>query len=91
MALSKEEKKRLVEKFGDRESDCGSVSVQIALLTLSIKSLMLHFKKNTKDLHSKHGLLKKVARRRKFLKYLKQTSSERYYSLIQELAIRDVV
>jgi len=45
--------------------------VQVALITARIAYLTEHFKDNTKDHHSRRGLLRLVSRRRKLLDYLK--------------------
>ena len=68
MALSKEEKAKLIKEFAKNEKDCGSAEVQIAILTKEIDSLTEHMKEHTHDYHSKRGLLMKVGRRKKLLK-----------------------
>ncbi|MBF0488588.1 MAG: 30S ribosomal protein S15, partial [Nitrospirae bacterium] len=70
------------------EKDTGSPEVQIALLSDRMKYLSEHFKTHTKDHHSRRGLLKIVARRKKLLDYLKTTDVKRYKSLIERLGIR---
>jgi small subunit ribosomal protein S15 len=44
-------------------------------------------KEHKKDLASKRGLLKMVARRRKLLRLLKKEDEKRYKSLIKKLGI----
>ena len=88
MALEKSLKKELVKKFGKSESDCGSSEVQIALLTENINNLKTHFDKNSKDIHSKRGLLKMVMKRRSLMKYLKNKDNTSYENLIQQLGLR---
>ena len=44
MALSKEEKAKLVKKFAKKEGDTGSAEVQIAILTKEISELTEHLK-----------------------------------------------
>ncbi|MBF0538670.1 MAG: 30S ribosomal protein S15, partial [Nitrospirae bacterium] len=61
---------------------------QIALLSDRIGYLSDHFKVHKKDHHSRRGLLKVVARRRKLLEYLKTTDNERYKVVIERLGIR---
>ncbi|MDO8524979.1 MAG: 30S ribosomal protein S15, partial [Candidatus Omnitrophota bacterium] len=65
MALVKEKKKELIEKFKEHEKDTGSPGVQIALLTERINSLAGHFKSHKRDHHSRRGLLRMVSTRRK--------------------------
>jgi len=57
MALTKERKKELVEKFKVHPTDTGSPEVQIAILTDRIGYLTEHFKKHGKDHNSRRGLL----------------------------------
>lgn len=85
--LTKEEKAKIIEKYKLHKSDTGSYEVQIALLTEKIRRLVLHLKEHPKDFHSKRGLLKMVARRRKLLKNLEKESKKRYQSLIKKLGL----
>ena len=73
MALTKEKKTSIVEKFRRDEHDTGSVEVQVAILTNEINALTEHIQKNKQDKHSKRGLLIKVGKRRSLL------NSERSY------------
>lgn len=86
--LTPEEKTKIVAKYKLHESDTGSLEVQIALLTEEIDRLLSHLKKHSKDFHSKRGLLKMVAKRRKFLKYLKEEDEKRYNSLAKKLKLK---
>ena len=88
MALLKEEKSKIIEKFQTGDNDTGSPEVQIALLTENINKLQGHFKAHKKDHHSITGLIRMVNLRRKLLAYLKQKNTEKYTSLIKELGLR---
>ncbi|RME17579.1 MAG: 30S ribosomal protein S15 [Bdellovibrio sp.] len=88
MALLKQEKEEIIQKFRRNELDTGSSEVQIALLSYRIQQLTEHFKKNKKDNHSRRGLIRIVNRRRKLLDYLKRTDEDKYRSLIAKLGIR---
>lgn len=88
MSITREEKTKIVGEFGRNDKDTGSSEVQIALLTNRISQLTGHFKTHTKDNHSRMGLLKMVARRRKLLNYIKRTNLESYKSIIQKLNLR---
>ena len=44
MALSKEEKAKLVKKYARKDGDTGSAEVQIAILTEEIKELTEHLR-----------------------------------------------
>ena len=88
MALAPESKKQVIVKYRVHKSDTGSPEVQVAILSQRITQLTEHFKTHRKDHHSRRGLLSMVARRRKLLKYLRESSPERYKTLIQRLGIR---
>lgn len=72
MALSKEQKLAVIEKYRTSESDTGSPQVQIALLTHEINDLVLHLKEHKKDKHSRRGLLGMVGNRLRLMKYLER-------------------
>ncbi|BAQ70766.1 30S ribosomal protein S15 [Rhodovulum sulfidophilum] len=88
MSITPEEKTRLIKEFGSKDGDTGSPEVQIAILTSRITTLTEHFKTHKKDNHSRRGLLKLVAQRRKLLDYLKGKEVARYQDLIKRLGIR---
>jgi len=88
MALDNSVKEEIVKKYGKSAQDCGSSEVQIALLTANINSLSDHFSKNSKDVHSKRGLLKMVMKRRSLIKYLKNKDINSYENLIKQLGLR---
>ena len=88
MALSKEEKAKIVKEFGKDEKDTGSIEVQIAILTNEINALTEHLKNNKQDKHSKKGLLIKVGKRRSLLNYLIKTDVKRYRAVTQKLGLR---
>lgn len=83
-----EAKTAAVEKFATKKGDTGSPEVQIAVLTSRITYLSDHMQQHKKDLHSRHGLLAMVAKRRKLLDYLKKKDDGRYKALIAELGLR---
>tara|TARA_B100000497_G_C7284481_1_gene196349 strand:+ start:44 stop:313 length:270 start_codon:yes stop_codon:yes gene_type:complete len=88
MALNNDSKAEIIKKFKQSDNDCGSSSVQIALLTENINKLSEHFNKNKKDNHSRQGLLKMIMKRRSLMKYLKRTDINSYEKLIKELGLR---
>jgi len=88
MALTKEDKARVVVEYGKSEKNTGSTETQVALLTERILYLTEHFKVHKKDTNSRRGLLKLVGQRRKLLKYLQRTDLSGYRSLIEKLNIR---
>ncbi|NLX61755.1 MAG: 30S ribosomal protein S15 [Tissierellia bacterium] len=88
MALSKEEKAKIIEEYKTHENDTGSPEVQIAILTYRINQLTEHLKIHKKDHHSRRGLFKMIGQRRGLLRYLEKKDIERYRELIQKLEIR---
>ena len=73
---------------GTHERDSGSPQAQIALITARLNYLNEHFKTNTKDHHSRTGLMKMVGQRRRLLNYLHRKNPEAYKALIGELGLR---
>ncbi|MFW6415747.1 MAG: 30S ribosomal protein S15 [Thermodesulfobacteriota bacterium] len=88
MALTVENKKKIIEDFKQHENDTGSPEVQIALLTNRISHLTEHFKQHKQDYHSRNGLLKLVGQRRRLLNYLRRKDVNRYRNLINRLNLR---
>ncbi len=88
MALTKDDKARVVATYGKSEKNTGSTETQVALLTERILYLTEHFKVHKKDTNSRRGLLKLVGQRRKLLKYLQRTDLAGYRALIEKLNIR---
>ncbi len=88
MALSKKHKSTVIGEFKRADNDTGSAEVQIALLTESINDLTEHLKIHKKDHASRRGLLIKVGKRRRLLKYLESADLERYRVIIDKLGLR---
>ena len=88
MALSAEQKAKVVSDYQQSQGDTGSTEIQVALMTARIEGLTSHFKTHVHDHHSRQGLLRLVNRRRKLLDYLKNKDVERYRSLIGRLGLR---
>lgn len=87
MALSAEEKKKIIKNFAREKGDTGSPEVQIALLSAQIDKLATHLKEHKKDAHSRRGLLSMVAKRRRLLTYLRKRDEERYKNLTKALKL----
>ncbi len=88
MSITAERKQTLIKDFATSKDDTGSPQVQIAVLTDRIKTLTGHFGTHKKDHHSRRGMLKMVARRRKLLDYLKKHDNAAYASIIARLGLR---
>jgi len=87
MALTVEEKIKLIKKYAREKGDTGSPEVQIALLSAQIDKLVAHLKEHKKDIHSRRGLLSMVAKRRRLLTYLRKRDEKRYKDLTKELEL----
>ena len=88
MALTSEEKAKIVKEFGKNEKDTGSMEVQIAILTQEINDLTEHLKVHTHDYHSKRGLLMKVGQRKSKLNYLMKNDIQKYREVVKKLGLR---
>lgn len=88
MALAKDTKQDVIQRFGLDPQDTGSTRVQVALLTTRINELSAHLRTHKKDHHGRRGLLVMVGRRKRLLAYLEKTDYEAYKALIAELGLR---
>jgi len=88
MAITKERKEELIEKYGGSKENTGSTEAQIAIFTERINDLTDHLKDQSQDHSSRRGLLKLVGKRRKLLNYLRDNDIEKYRELISDLGIR---
>lgn len=86
--LEKEEKTKIITKHATHKDDTGSPEVQIALFTEEIERLSKHLKKHKKDNSSRLGLLKMVARRRRFINLLKKEYPKRYSKIAKQLDLK---
>ncbi len=83
-----DDKQKLIEEFAQKKGDTGSPEVQVALLTHKINRLTAHLDENKKDNHSRRGLLKVIAKRRRILNYLQEHDEKRYKNLIKKLGLK---
>jgi len=83
-----DDKQKIIEKFGQKKGDTGSPEVQVALLSHKIDKLTEHLEINKKDNHSRRGLLKVIAKRRRILNYLQKLDETRYKKLIKEIGLK---
>jgi len=86
--IDKKKKAQIIKKFATHENDTGSSEVQIALLTEEIKNLTDHLKQHKKDFSSRRGLLRKVAERRRLLRYLEKENAESFDNLTKRLKLK---
>lgn len=76
--MDQKEYQALIEKFRLNDKDTGSTAVQIINLTKEILKLAEHLKEQKKDIRAKRTLLKNVATRKRYLKYLKTQHTDKY-------------
>jgi small subunit ribosomal protein S15 len=88
MVALPDDKQTLIEQFSQKKGDTGSPEVQVALLTQKITRLTSHLEENKKDNHSRRGLLKVIAKRRRIINYLKKLDEKRYKELLEKLNLK---
>ena len=88
MYLNPEIKKEIFGKYGQSNSDTGSVESQVALFSYRIAHLTEHMKAHRKDHTTERSLVKLVGKRRALLNYLKRNDIERYRNLVKALGLR---
>ena len=86
--LTKDKKQKVIAEFKAGDTDTGSPEVQIAILSEQINELTAHLKEHKKDIHSRRGLIKMVAKRRTLLQYLQKKNEKRYKKLIKDLGLK---
>ncbi|MBQ5728939.1 MAG: 30S ribosomal protein S15 [Bacteroidaceae bacterium] len=88
MYLDSAKKQEIFGKYGQSNSDTGSVESQVALFSYRIAHLTEHMKANRKDHTTERALVKLVGKRRALLNYLKARDINRYRDLIKALGLR---
>jgi small subunit ribosomal protein S15 len=88
MALTHKQKAKVTGGVKRHDKDTGSPEYQIALFSEQIKKLTTHLKKNKKDFHSRRGLLKMVAKRKRLMTYLEKTNKDAYKQLVEKLGLK---
>ena len=88
MSIEKQKTVEIIRSYGSDESDTGSATVQVAILTERIKNLTEHLKIHKKDFGSRRGLLSMVGQRRNLLQYIKKRNETSYQELIKKLGLR---
>lgn len=88
MVVLPDDKQKIIEQFAQKDGDTGSPEVQVALLTQKINKLTSHLEENKKDNHSRRGLLKVIAKRRRIINYLEKLDAKRYKDLLGKLELK---
>ena len=86
--LTKTKKQKVINEVKIHDIDTGSPEVQIAIITKRIEELASHLKKNTKDKHSRRGLLQLVADRQTHMNYLMKKDTRRFNALMKKLNLK---
>lgn len=73
------------------EKDTGSTAVQIISLRERIDKEKIHLGKNKKDIPAERALKKKLAKEKKFFKYLKKHNPDAYEKLRKELNLKNKI
>ncbi len=88
MALTKDEKQDIITTYAQAKGDTGSPEIQIAILSKEIEKLQGHLTENKHDSPAKRGILTKIAKRRRLLRYLSIHNPERYSAIIKALGLK---
>lgn len=88
MALTTDEKSEIIKKFAQAKGDTGSPEIQVAILSKEIEKLQSHLADNKHDSPAKRGILSKIAKRRRLLRYLSDHNPDRYEKLIKALGLK---
>ena len=86
--LTKRTKAIAIKNGAIHDTDTGSASVQVSILSRKIEELTSHLKKNQKDFHSRRGLLQMVADRRTHLRYLEKNNKRQYSTIVKKLGLK---
>lgn len=86
----KVKKTQAIKKHQIHNQDSGSPEVQVAVLTQDIVNLTDHLKTNPKDISSRRGLLKKVGKRKRLLRYLASEDTTRYKKVVAANSLKDI-
>jgi small subunit ribosomal protein S15 len=88
MRITKEEKSKIIKKYGKSEKNTGNTEAQVALFTERITHLTEHLKSNKNDKATQRSLINMVGQRKSLLDYLKAKDITKYRQIIKDLNIR---
>lgn len=80
-----------LHKFQLHDSDCGSASVQVAVMTEKISNLARHFAQHKKDKHGWRGFQMLISRRKQMLIYLKRSDFAKFRETVFALNLQKEV
>ena len=84
----KAKKTAVLETLKMHEKDTGSAAVQIGIFTKRIEQLTQHLKTHTKDFHSRRGLIKMIAKRKRLLEYLRSKDIKTFKKVKEKLGLK---
>ena len=85
--LLRAKSERAKATFRKHPADCGSTSVQIAIMTERIRNLSRHALANKKDKAGIRGFQMLTSKRRKLMKYLKKSDLDEFRRVTEDLGI----
>jgi len=85
-----EYKRQAILKWRTHENDHGSDAIQVDILTMRIRALIDHLKKNKQDKTSQRNLQLLVKRRRGWMRYLKKRNIALYFEVLREIKLKDL-
>ncbi|MGC9069760.1 MAG: 30S ribosomal protein S15 [Elusimicrobiales bacterium] len=88
MAITKEQKLKIIERFAKNIKDCGNSAVQIAILTERINYLSNHISSNPKDFSAKRTLSILISKRKSLINFLKKNNPQEYSRISREIGLR---
>ncbi len=88
MPLTKEKKAEVINNFGGKATNTGSIEGQIAFLTERISQISSHLQVNKKDFSTHRGLMQLVGKRKRLLNYMQKHNLTGYRQLIEKLGLR---
>ncbi|HEU5121692.1 MAG TPA: 30S ribosomal protein S15 [Candidatus Saccharimonadales bacterium] len=86
--ITAENKSKALALTQTHKNDVGSPQAQVAVLTVRIKEVTEHLKKNKHDFMARRGLMQMVGRRKRLLKYLESKDFEGYKGTVAKLKLR---
>lgn len=86
--ITKDNKAKAFAKTQIHKNDVGSPQAQASVLTVRIKEITEHLKKNKHDHMARRGLLQLVGQRKKLFKYLEAKDFDAYKKTVAELKLR---
>ena len=86
--ITKDNKAKAIALTQVSKNDVGSPQAQVSVLTARIKEVTEHLKSNKHDHMARRGLIQRVGKRKKLLKYLEANNFDAYKALLDKLGLR---